>query len=130
MTSNKVGTELPATCIADDASEGKDPAKFKVLLSPVTLTIDVPPRPGETEGTTYLVGAGGNPTVHRFFLVRGDVAVGLVENQPADDKHWYLWRWLDESTDQLKPLPLGSTSDSPAQGEQQVSWGRIKAVSR
>ena len=123
---NTIDLDFLQSVTRPDTIEGRDSTYYRVLLTPITLTIDVPPRPGETEGTTFLVGAGGSPSVQRFFFVRGDEAQ-LEPGQPADSLHWYLWRWRDESTPQLKPHPgsrLGPLESNEA------TWGQVKAFYR
>jgi len=43
------------------------------------------------DGTEYL----GHPSLHIVHLVRGDAAM-LVAGQPADARHWYIRRWLED----------------------------------
>jgi len=112
-----------------DNSEGRDPETHKVLFTPVTMTVQLPPDAKDPDGTTYVVG-GADPAVHRFFLVRGDHASGLREDQPADDKHWYIWSWRDEST-VAKSVTVSQSEggDLPVQA-QPTTWGRIKGAYR
>jgi len=52
--------------------------------------------------------------------VRGDAAHGLDKSQPADEDHWYLYRWVDE------------TVASGAMGTQAevITWGGLKGLYR
>jgi len=43
------------------------------------------------DGTEYL----NHPSLHIVHLVRGDAAM-LVPGQPADARHWYIRRWLED----------------------------------
>jgi hypothetical protein len=113
----------------DDNSEGRDPEVNKVLFTPVTLTIQLPPDVNDPEGTTFVVG-GADPAVHRFFLVRGDAATGLDEDQPADDKHWYLFLWRDESTTNSPSGPLGTDQRGGDTSPPPPSWGAVKGAWR
>lgn len=102
------------TLPTDDNGDSRDPTFHKVLVTPVQLAIQVP---GDV---TYTVGEG-TPQNHRIFLVRGDRAVGLEPDQPADAQHWYIWKWIDESPP-LKP-------QAPTANES-MTWGRIKGLYR
>lgn len=106
-----------------DDTEGRDPAKYKVLSTPVDGVVEVPPIPPATEPTTYVVINNS----HRFYLVRGDAAVGLTEDQPADSLHWYIWAWKDETVGYAGAREV-------AQGGREASmpatWGGLKAVYR
>jgi hypothetical protein len=113
----------------DDNSEGRDPEVNKVLFTPVTLTIQLPPDANDPEGTTFVVG-GADPAVHRFFLVRGDAASGLEEDQPADDKHWYIFLWRDESTVTSPSGPLGTDQQGSSHTPPTPSWGAVKGTWR
>lgn len=113
----------------DDNGDGRDPVVHKVLFTPVVLTVQLPPSPQEPEGLTFVVG-GADPARHRFFLVRGDHALGLAEDQPADDRHWYIRLWRDESTvSSSASSPWSEGADLPVQTEEST-WGQVKAVYR
>jgi hypothetical protein len=101
----------------DDNSGIRDPAKYKVLFTPVTLTVQLPPSQEDPEGRTIVVG-GADPAVHRFFLVRGDAADSLAANQPADSSHWYCYRWRDESSSLQAPGEYREVEST--------TWGRVK----
>jgi hypothetical protein len=106
----------------DDNGDGRDPETHAVLFTPVTLTIQLPPDQVDPEGTALAVG-GADPAVHRFFLVRGDAANGLDEDQPADNRHWYIWLWRDEST-------VSRHSGTTALETRSTSWGAVKDLFR
>lgn len=113
---------------SDDNSEGRDPQLFKTLSTPVTLEIEVPAAGGDP--IVFEIGFGADLTRHRFFLVRGDAASSLDQDQPADDQHWYIWRWIDESLPVTSALALrGRTELAPAPASEST-WGRIKALYR
>jgi hypothetical protein len=120
-----INLDLTQKVPQDDNSEGRDPEVYKVLFTPVQLTIQLPPSVDDPEGTTFVVG-GADPAVHRFFLVRGDMANGLDENQVADDKHWYIWLWRDESTVTAAPGQLSAQQTDPTPQTTPPSWGRAK----
>src|SRR5262249_30320723 len=69
----------------------RDPATYKVLSTQVDGQIDVP---NGAVTDTYVLNANRN----RFYIVRGDSAVGLTTEQPADSSHWYIYKWVDETT--------------------------------
>ena len=84
------------------------------------------------EETTYIIGEGTDPQNHRFFLVRGDFAVGLSAEQVADSTRLYIWNWRDESPPLSKgtgPRDLSAEQSLPA-GEHLLTWGELKAISR
>jgi hypothetical protein len=124
-----VDLDLVQVVPQDDNSEGRDPLTYKVLFTPVTLTVQLPPDEEEPEGATFVVG-GADPSVHRFFLVRGDYASGLRDDQPADAKHWYIWLWRDEST-VFKSVgaPRSEGQELLVQVEP-TTWGRLKGLYR
>ena len=106
-----VDLTLTPTVPVDDNGPTRDPELYKVLLASVNLRVDL------GYDITYIVGEAP-PQSSRFFLVRGDGAVGLGADQPADANHWYVWNWRDESPP-LKP------SFEPEQSEP-TTWGRLK----
>ena len=106
---------LTPTTPVGDGSAGKDSSLYKTLLASIELQIDLP------SGDRFVAGEAP-PQTNRFDLVRGDAAVGLEADQPADSLHWYVYRWRDESPP-LKP------SFEPEQSEA-TTWGRLKALYR
>ena len=131
---NRAGQPMPSpssielafqsTAPADDMTDGRDPAVFKSLLTAVRLRVTI-------GGDSYLVGYGSQPERHRIFLVRGDFAEGLTEDQPADEEHWYVWRWRDESGP-VDPAgaPLSKEkADEPVENRP-VSWSSVKSLYR
>lgn len=106
----------------DDNGDGRDPETHVVLFTPVRLEIQLPPDHTDPDGVTLVVG-GADPALHRFFLVRGDAAMGLEEDQPADDRHWYIWLWRDEST--VSRDRRGAVMETES-----TSWGRVKSTYR
>jgi hypothetical protein len=114
----------------DDNSPGRDPEKFKTLFTQIVLTIQLPRTKYDPKGPIIVVG-GTKPMLHRFFLVRGDAADALANDQPADDKHWYFWSWRDESTHSDKPTVRAETDIGYIPTDvQATSWGRLKAAYR
>lgn len=99
----------------DDNTSGVDPATHKVLATRVDGSITVPQM--GSEPLTYVI--TNNYDV--FYFVRGDVASGLDESQPADSLHWYVYKWTDLSQAYL-PRP-----DSRGTLTQPNTWGSIKA---
>jgi hypothetical protein len=98
----------------DDNTAGVDPATHKVLATRVDGSITVPQ---DIEPITYVITNNYNV----FYLVRGDVAVGLDPSQPADSQHWYVYHWVDLSVPQFNGL--GPQSQSP-------TWGSLKGLYR
>ncbi len=96
-----------------------DTVRFKTLATRVDGFIIVPPSPGQTEETRYII----DNNYHRFFLVRGDAAVGLHAVQPADSTRWYIYRWVDETA---QPFATSGT----ASRTQNSTWGRVKGLFR
>jgi hypothetical protein len=109
-----------------DSQDGRNPDTHKVLFTPVQLVIQLPPSADDPEGTSFVVG-GADPAVHEFFLVRGDQAYGLDDSQPADDEHWYIWLWRDEST--VTNKTSSGALDKPRMAEGS-SWGMVKGLYR
>ncbi len=92
-----------------------DTTRCKVLSTGVDGEILVPNQEDPRNPTRYLM--TGNH--HMFWLVRGDAAVGLAPDQPADGAHWYIWKWRDLTTQ------LGAKPNAGA-----ATWGSIKALYR
>lgn len=82
-------TFTPVTPTEDDGA-GRNPNVYKELLTRVRMTVEF------SDGGFCLVGPESSPSHHRFFLVRGDHALGLGDDQPADSLHWYVWNWREE----------------------------------
>jgi hypothetical protein len=95
-----------------DDNASPDPATHKVLGTRVDGSITVPQ--AGSEPLTFLI----NNNFEMFYLVRGDVAVGLDASQPADANHWYVYRWDDQSTGGFH------TQTAPQ------TWGLLKALYR
>ena len=104
----------PTTPVADTGA-GRDPLLYKMLAALVRMHVQL-----ET-GDDFVCGEGV-PQFHRFFLVRGDEAQGLDDDQPADSSRWYIWNWRDESPPLSKPH---ETAQTPV-----LTWGQIKAAYR
>ena len=102
----------------DDNTSGTDPTTHKVLATRVDGSITVPQT--GSEPLTYVI--GNNYDV--FYFVRGDVAAGLDETQPADAQHWYLYKWVDQTQNYI-PRP-----NSRGIFTQNTSWGLLKAFYR
>lgn len=102
---------LTPTTPGADSSLGRDPVTHKTLLASVDVLVDL------AGGTDYVIGEAP-PQSNRFFLVRGDAAVGLSPEQPADANHWYIWHWRDESP---------YISKKSLQNENST-WGRLKGL--
>src|SRR5262245_19229647 len=81
-----------ATTVPADDNGSTDPVTHKVMFTRVDGSIVIPPGSGQTQSTTYLIDNNQNA----FYLVRGDQA-SLAPELPADDKHWYIYRWVDLS---------------------------------
>lgn len=138
---NREGLLLPAANLIqlefipeipqDDPGAGRDPALYKVLATQVKLMVRVPPFSSDVDSTLFVIGFGVNPERHRFFLVRGDAAERLSANQPADSKHWYIRRWIEETEPPL-PAPRPGFDDPrhPESVEENFSWGRLKQLYR
>ncbi len=103
--------------------ENPDTARFKMLATRVDGVIVVPPGPGQSADTRFII----NMNYHRFSLVRGDAAVGLHAGQPADSSRWYVYRWVDE-TGQLG-APTRESRTGP-QASANTTWGAMKAMCR
>ncbi len=102
----------------DDAADGRDPLTHKVVLARVDGFIETDSTVSGGEIVHFLL----ENNFHRFFLVRGDAATGLGEGQPADSLHWYVWRWLDETT------PVFGAPRAAPQPTRPASWGAVKAL--
>jgi hypothetical protein len=120
----RIEVELLQVVPTDDNSAGRDGTVYKTLYTPVRASIEVP---GDL---TYEIGQT-QQQFNRFFLVRGDYAVGLTPEQPADDTHWYIWNWRDESPPLTKPtVPGRDLGPALEGGPAEVSWGALKALTR
>ena len=110
-----------------DDTEGRDPAKYKVLPTTVDAVVVVVPQGSYLEPTTWVV----TNNAHRFYLVRGDAAVELGPGQPADSTRWYIWRWIDETV-MDSTAPGGAPAPDPAQPTptRRTTWGSIKGLYR
>jgi hypothetical protein len=110
---------LTKTAPVDD-TEGRDPALYKMLSTAVDLVVEVPPTPPYTDPTLFVI----SNNAHRFYLVRGDAAVGLMAGQPADTTRWYIWLWKDVTSG-----PAGAPAGI---GEATIpqSWGKVKGLYR
>jgi hypothetical protein len=132
---NQEGKPVPAAAAVDlifsrteplDDTEGRDPARYRVLPTTVDAVIVVAPQ-GDDGPTRYVV----TGATHRFFLVRGDAAVDLGPGQPADSTRWYFWSWYDETT--AGPAsPGGAPVAEPAQPTptRTTTWGSLKGLYR
>lgn len=98
-----------------DSTSGVDPTTHYLLATRVDGSITVP-QPG-SEPLTYVI--TNNYSV--FYIVRGDVAVGLDSTQPADAQHWYVYRWVDLT----EATPKASRPSARAN-----TWASIKAAYR
>jgi len=114
----RIDLTLASTAPAGD-QEGRDTTLYKELVTPVGLRVIVPLPPPSTNPLMYYVEAD----YHRLFLVRGDAAVGLASDQPADSAHWYVWRWKDECFSLPGPA-------MPAEVPSPVTWGTVKGTYR
>lgn len=112
---------LGSTSPADDNSSGVDPQTHKVLATRIDGSVTVPQ--SGAEPLTYVIKNNQNV----FYLIRGDVAVGLDSTQPADAGHWYIYRWVDQS---LAYLPAPNSIHSEPQAAETPTWGRLKAAYR
>jgi hypothetical protein len=126
------GTTLPAATTiqitlavdlpVDDNTAGTDPTTHKICSTRVDGGITVPQ--AGSEPLTYVISNNYNV----FYLVRGDLAVNLDTTQPADDKHWYIYRWVDLS-EAAGPVANGGVraASTGAPPTTQVTWGRLKS---
>jgi len=96
----------------------RDSTTHKVLFAGVAGQIVIPPTSPSTDPVTFVFAGNRNS----LYLVRGDSAQGLSSSQPADSNHWYIWRWVDETTTYI-------TSPSPRTTEG-ITWGRVKGIYR
>ncbi len=77
--------------------ESRDTTRFKVLATTMDGLIVVPPGPGQTEETRYVI----DSDLLRLFLVRGDAQFDSTgrfvtpAGQPADSTRWYIYRCID-----------------------------------
>lgn len=95
------GSQLPAAksisltfanTTPENDGTSSDPATHKILITRVDGTIVVPQAGGED--LTYIIVNNQN----LFYLVRGDAATSLEASQPADTAHWYVYRWVDQTS--------------------------------
>jgi hypothetical protein len=126
---NLDGSYLPAASRVDltlfrqrpvGDTEGRDTTLYKVLSTPVDLIVEIPPTPPYTEPTLFVIINNS----HRFYLVRGDAAVGLMAGQPADTTRWYIWAWADETMGAYAASGALEGATVPA------SWGKLKGLYR
>jgi hypothetical protein len=108
-----IDINLAVSIPTDDNTSGTDPVTHKVLATRVDGSITVPQ--AGSEPITYVITNNYNV----FYLVRGDVAVNLDTTQPADDHHWYIYRWVDLS--EAAPKANGPAT-------QPKTWGSLKAA--
>jgi hypothetical protein len=101
-------------------NEGRDQTKFQVLSTPMDGVFVMPAEPPSTEPIHYYIVNNS----HRFYLVRGDAAVGLTATQPADSTHWYIWGWNDETTGSPGAPTAWRGATIPA------TWGKVKGLYR
>jgi len=101
----------------DDNSAGVDPETHKILATRVDGVITVPESGGDV--LTFVIENNFNV----FYVERGDVAVGLDSTQPADDQHWYIYRWVDLTGTLAAPA---ASADSPVPTKP-TTWGAVKA---
>ncbi|HKA24922.1 MAG TPA: hypothetical protein VKF80_08085, partial [Candidatus Eisenbacteria bacterium] len=98
------------TAPVDDPAS-TDPATHKILTTRVDGSITVPQSGGEP--LTYVI----TNNLNAFYFVRGDSATGLDSSQPADARHWYVYKWVDLTTG-LAPNRAQSKN---------ATWAGIKA---
>jgi hypothetical protein len=112
---SSIDLTFPNTTPIGDTASG-DSIRYKVLATRVDGVIVVS---GQTEDVRYVI----DNNFLRFYLVRGDAAVGLDAEQPADDAHWYVYRWVDETA---MPAAPGRTPSATVP----TTWARVKALYR
>jgi hypothetical protein len=113
-----IDVQLATGIPTDDNSGGVDPVTHKILSTGLNGSITVPQ--SGSGPLTYVFSNNFNV----FYLVRGDVAVGLDASQPADTRHWYVYKWVDQSTG--GPAQLGGNRP----GTVPLTWGKVKALYR
>ena len=123
------GTDIPAASTVDltlhivaaepDTSEGRDPAQFMVLTAQADLHVVVPPYGSLPDPTEFVV----EDALHRYYFVRGDAA-SLASGLPADESHWYLWKWEDATT--LDHARRGPELTTAGAAHHTATWGRVK----
>lgn len=106
---------LATTSAEDDTTRGVDPATHKILITRVDGSVTIPQM--NADPLTYVI----TNNLSAFYLVRGDVAVNLEATQPADDQHWYIYRWVDLTSDLAGVSPQAVLSRT---------WGALKAIYR
>ena len=110
-----------ATTIPTDDPGSQDPTTHKILTTRVDGNITVPQ--SGAEPLTYVI----TNNLNVFYLVRGDVAVNLDSTQPADQNHWYIYRWVDLS-EAAAPAPAGGLRTASAEpGLTPLTWGHLRA---
>jgi hypothetical protein len=115
-----IDINLAVSIPTDDNTSGTDPVTHKVLATRVDGGITVPQ--AGAEPLTYVITNNYNV----FYLVRGDVAVNLDTTQPADDHHWYIYRWVDLTEAPPAPSAIRTASTSgPAPAPE--TWGHLRA---
>lgn len=107
----------------DTSCKQPAPAWIEIRLRGVRLTDD-PEHPDSTEHYALAIGQDFqwrmglpegdtlelSPSTHVFHLVRGDVA-RLTPGQPADARHWYVRRWIEQAD---APGPGEDTNPAPS----------------
>jgi hypothetical protein len=102
----------------DDNTSGTNPTTHKVLATRVDGSITVPQ--AGSEPLTYVI----TNNYEVFYFVRGDVAAGLDETQPADAQHWYVYKWVDQTQNYIpRPNSRGILVKTN-------TWGRLKSIYR
>lgn len=99
-----------------DDPDSPDLERYKTLLTRVDGRIVIPTSP---ETSDYII----ENNIHRIFLVRGDAAIGLDSTQIADQSHWYIWRWVDETQSSVSPTMEPQPTEA-------VAWSRVKGIYR
>jgi len=101
----------------DDNSAGVNPETHKILATRVDGVITVPESGGDV--LTFAIENNFN----LFYIERGDVAVGLDSTQPADNQHWYIYRWVDLTG---ATAVRSAFADGPVPTKP-MTWGAVKA---
>ncbi|HEV8480388.1 MAG TPA: hypothetical protein VGR66_06295 [Candidatus Eisenbacteria bacterium] len=109
---SSISIALADSTPTDDNASGVDPATHKVLATRVDGQIVVP-NPG-ADPTAYNFQNNFNV----FYIVRGDSAVGLGSGQSADSLHWYVYRWVDQTS--------GPGTNRPQTVP--ATWGKLKGM--
>jgi hypothetical protein len=123
--------EMEDTAPLGDELGGRDPVVYKVLETPIRLTIQLPPDENDPEGTTFSIG-GTDRSVQRFSLVRGDATDSLGAGQPADDGHWYIWLWEDLAIYECGRVAAGAANTEKGRPGNVCgsTWGGVKDLYR